>query len=442
MSVFGRNRNIAFWVAVFVLILQIIGSYGEDFEDLTEEEQREIINEQLKEENRERVKEENAIDQDLGTGVHEAKDLMDKCEFAAGPRPINEVYSPGRTFFASVDDVNGGYCGVSIDSPGIWWWVEGTGDPITVSTCHNQTDIKVKFSVFTGSCDDLQCVTGGAEPDYECPRLRRKNDLGEWDTMASAITFETKRDQNYYILVQEYDMMNGRGTVWLNFRHPNVPQNDNCVDAIGPVPRDMTRIENSNVDATVSKVHDYCGGDAVPSLYPGTWFQIMGTGKPVTIMACSEFNIDGFAFSVYNGAYCNGMECVEGDYEINVDDPKKCTFGPYRVERKLTKYTFDTHDRDRYWIYVHFARTGAKTPTADFRFYVDDGSEGEASSSGAHMIEIEDIPTMSRVETESNGEGNGSDESSGNIVGFHRDGLSVFLILFSLMIQDYGNLIL
>ena len=99
-----------------------LGSYGEDFEDLTEEEQREIINEQLKEENRERVKEENAIDQDLGTGVHEAKDLMDKCEFAAGPRPINEVYSPGRTFHATVDDVNGGYCGVSIDSPGIWWW--------------------------------------------------------------------------------------------------------------------------------------------------------------------------------------------------------------------------------------------------------------------------------------------------------------------------------
>merc|ERR1711862_1025847 len=85
----------------------------------------------------------------------------------------------------------------------------------------------------------------------------------------------------------------------------------------------MTRIENSSVDATVSKVHDYCGGDDVPSLYPGTWFQIMGTGKPVTIMACSEDNIDGFAFSVYNGAYCNGMECVKGEYEINVDDPKK-----------------------------------------------------------------------------------------------------------------------
>jgi hypothetical protein len=437
MSVCKRTKKITFWVAILVLILQILGSYGEDFGDLTEEEQQEIINEQLKEENRERVKEENKIPHDLGTGVHEAKDLMDECKFAAGPRPINEVFSPGRTFYATVDDVNGGYCGVSIDSPGIWWWVEGTGDPVTVSTCHNQTDIKVKFSVFTGSCDDLQCVTGGAEPDFECPLLRRKNDLGEWDTMASAITFESKIDQNYYILVQQQEMY-GRGTVWLNFRHPNVPQNNNCVDAIGPVPRDMTRIENSNIDATVSKVHDYCGGEEVPSLYPGTWFQIMGTGEPVTVMACSEFNFDGFAFSVYNGAYCNGMECVKGDYEINVDDPEKCTFGPYRVERKLTKYTFDTNDRDRYWIYVHFARTSAETPTADFRFYVDDGREGDASSSGAHMIEIESIRAVSRQEEESDDNKNEDGESSGTSLGFHRGGLSLFVFLISLMIQDYG----
>jgi hypothetical protein len=148
--------------------------------------------------------------------------------------------------------------------------VEGTGDPIKVSSCHLQTNIKVKFSVFTGSCDYLQCVTGGAEPDFECPLLRRENELGEWDSMASALTFDTKIDQNYYILVQQAD---GRGTVWLNFRAPEVPQNDNCVDAIGPVPRDMTRIENTSVDASVSKVFDYCGGDGVPSLYPGTWFQ-------------------------------------------------------------------------------------------------------------------------------------------------------------------------
>lgn len=61
-------------------------------------------------------------DEQLGTGVDEERDVMDNCTGASGPRPINEVYSPGRTNFATVDDVNGGYCGVEINTPGIWWW--------------------------------------------------------------------------------------------------------------------------------------------------------------------------------------------------------------------------------------------------------------------------------------------------------------------------------
>jgi hypothetical protein len=61
-------------------------------------------------------------DEKLGTGVDDERDVMDNCTGAAGPRPINDVFSPGRTDYASVDDVNGGFCGVEIDAPGIWWW--------------------------------------------------------------------------------------------------------------------------------------------------------------------------------------------------------------------------------------------------------------------------------------------------------------------------------
>jgi hypothetical protein len=60
-------------------------------------------------------------DEQVGDGVTEFKDVMDNCTGAAGPRPINGVPSPGRTLNATVDDVNGGFCGVDIDSPGIWW---------------------------------------------------------------------------------------------------------------------------------------------------------------------------------------------------------------------------------------------------------------------------------------------------------------------------------
>lgn len=150
--------------------------------------------------------------------------------------------------------------------------VEGTGDIIKVSTCNKRTSIKVKMSVFTGSCTDLKCVTGGAESDYECSDCQQQNQLGQWDTYATALTFHSKLGADYYILVQQ-DALYRRGTIWLNFQTPIIPQNDNCVDAIGPVPRDMTTIDATSIFGTISKVDDYCGGEFVPALYPGTWFQ-------------------------------------------------------------------------------------------------------------------------------------------------------------------------
>lgn len=144
------------------------------------------------------------------------------------------------------------------------------------------------------------------------------------------------------------------------------------------------------------------------------------------------------------------MECMEGQYEINVEDPEKCTFGSARVVRPLTKYKFETHDRDRYWIYVHAARTRAETPTSDFRFYVDDGKEGDASSSGASTIAFDGgIVGVKREDAEKNNNRDRNNDntrvqqnasSDGAIVDFHRGGLSLFVFLVSWMIQDYGLL--
>ena len=104
---------------ILVLLFSTTGSYSDDTFDVDDDE---VLQEIFDEELAEKKKEEDAIPQDLGTGVHDEKDLMDLCINAAGPRPLNEVFSPGRTNYATVDDVNGGFCGVSIDSPGIWWW--------------------------------------------------------------------------------------------------------------------------------------------------------------------------------------------------------------------------------------------------------------------------------------------------------------------------------
>jgi hypothetical protein len=277
---------------------------------------------------------------------------------------------------------------------------------IRVSSCHQNTRIKVRFSIFTGSCGDLRCVTGQSRSDFECSILS-KTDNDEWGTMSTAVDFPTFEGQHYFILAHEDE--SGPGDVWVNFRHPLVPQNNECIDAIGPVPRDATPVPSTTVDASISEIAPgYCGGGEIPGLYPGVWFQVMGTGGPLAVMACGQNNFDGFYFSVYHGPDCDSMECVTGSYDINIEDPEKCTFGQSQVQRPLTKFTFNTRDRDRYYVYVHFARTAADKPTSDFRFFADDGAGGSAGSSGPHLIKFEES-TLTLDGGEGNG-GNGDED--------------------------------
>ena len=134
-------------------------------------------------------------------------------------------------------------------------------------------------------------------------------------------------------------------------------------------------------------------------------------------MACSQSNFDGYAFSVYGGGgNCDALECISGTYDVGVDDNDKCTFGTAGISRMMTKFTFKTIDRSRYYIYVHFARTRADRPTADFRFFVDDEKNGEGSSSGAHMIQFEEGDKTDRASNDSGGKDgkSGDNESGGN----------------------------
>jgi hypothetical protein len=151
------------------------------------------------------------------------------------------------------------------------------------------------------------------------------------------------------------------------------------------------------------------------------WFQVIGTGGAITISACGATNYDGFWFSVYNGAYCDSLECIDGEYDVG-EDAEKCTFGSGELPpRPITKFSFNTRDRDRYYIYVHFARTQEDLPTGQFRFFADDGQDGKAGSSGAHLITFEESTILASdgsivgSNSGSNGNGNGSGNGNGDI---------------------------
>ncbi len=64
------------------------------------------------------------------------------------------------------------FCGTSINSPGVWYAVTGTGNTMTASTCAafggGDANYDTKISVFCADCDGLICVNGNDDGPGGC----------------------------------------------------------------------------------------------------------------------------------------------------------------------------------------------------------------------------------------------------------------------------------
>lgn len=377
---------------------------------------------------------------------------QDSCNSAYGPRPTDGSTGPrpsdgvrfsgGNTQGTTVDDnvIAGDVCGVEIRNPGLWWSIEGTGLRMRASSCHERTNVKVKLSVFTGTCDALRCVGGGEEADFGCESTSQ---TGDWMSVSTAYDFETHLGQIYYILVQQASAQEA-GVVWMGFSPAYEPQNNHCHDAVGPVPRDgETTVNGNSLQANMDlPAPGFC--DTNQAAYPGVWYQIFGTGGSITLSACSEFNLGGFEFSVYNGFRCDdSLTCVtEGTKYGSTNDPGKCTFrnnvgtdaenssvGP------MTTFSFETNDRDRYYILMNFARSSPSLiPTAPFRFWVDDGDNGNAGSGGTTAIEFSTEVNNGVDDGTGSGGGSNNNGSGGNGGGDGSGAERIFAMGFSTVV--------
>ncbi|MFZ1686813.1 MAG: T9SS type A sorting domain-containing protein [Flavobacteriales bacterium] len=106
----------------------------------------------------------------------------------------------GNTDAATADTIPG-FCGTSIQAPGIWYTFTGTGGYMNATTC-NAASYDTRLNVYSGSCGSLDCVGG--------------NDDGPLCDLASTVTFLTASGTTYYILVQGYDGETGDFTLTLN----------------------------------------------------------------------------------------------------------------------------------------------------------------------------------------------------------------------------------
>jgi hypothetical protein len=190
----------------------------------------------------------------------------------------------------------------------VWYRVVGNGRKITAKTCTGDFTglpyFDTQISVFSGTCDDLTCVTGNNDlpSNHTSPPLcpARASELS-WDSISGKL---------YYILIHGRRGETGAFDLKISSR----PRNDFCENAERFEPGDL--VDGTLVGAGIRG--DMPCGTASPNSFADVWYTVVGNGQTIAASTCfgeipTEFDTQ---ISVYAGT-CDALMCVTG----NNDNP-------------------------------------------------------------------------------------------------------------------------
>jgi hypothetical protein len=292
----------------------------------------------------------------------------DQCSGAAGfVIPEIQTVLTGSTQNATNDFPYGEYCGAPLDTAGVWYTVEGTGEGLSFSTC-GQNDYNSAIGIFTGSdCGELKCLTGTATPDPSC----------DYDGVTAA--WQSKKNETYHIYVHG-SAQNSYGSFELEAEmFITTVENGFCNEALA-IADPGVFIQPSTLKATHSAPTNVCGGEPVNN--PGLWYTFEGTGYPFYISACpsEDFYV---SVSFFSGETCGDLACISGhtfrkDYCVSVnatnetnadadapttyDDAARFLQAQDSDAGELNSTSVDTEVGVTYYLFVH----GGKGP--DFTY--------------------------------------------------------------------------
>ena len=198
--------------------------------------------------------------------------------------------SAGSTRLATINDEFA--CG-GTRNPGVWYQIQGTGDPLLATTCNNSTNYASSIQVFRGSCSSLTCVQVGIQ---SCGSK-------------GSVFFDTIAEETYYVLVHgessSADPVVGEYT--LELKRFIAAENDECPNAIQLDPNG-DQIRGSTFDATPDNVIscDEIGSDA-----SGVWYSVVPSqSRPLLATTCNELTQYDTQITVYRGTSCSALSCV------------------------------------------------------------------------------------------------------------------------------------
>ena len=270
----------------------------------------------------------------------------------------------GSTLQATVDFLPDAMCGVALDSPGIWYSIEGTGRGVELSTCQsnifdNFDNFDTAISVFKGSsCGDLECITGTSAEDPSC------------DSTGVTAAWLTESNTNYFVYVHGKSSQKNMGDFELTATEFDVIETNEFCPRANLVPTDGSRIQGSTEDATHAAIHSSsCGVEVVN---PGLWYVFKGNGQPFSISACAEDEDDfDVSVSVFTGT-CDDLTCITGSTFV---DNYCSTTGTAKTGRRFLQnqissnndFRFMTENRQDYYVFVH-----GQNGVGDFDLYINE----------------------------------------------------------------------
>lgn len=220
-------------------------------------------------------------------------------------------------------------CTTSVNTPGLWYVIEGDNQNVSFSTC-DQATYDTIISLFEGSCDELNCL-GFNDQNYECG-----------DINTSEISHHLEEGSTYYIYVHGFNGAVGQFELSTTCI---APENDLCTDAI-PVSCGQTFTSSTELATNTDIIPTGC---STSSSTPGIWYVIEGNNQNVEISTCDQANFDT-VISLYEGN-CDELSCVTFD-DQNFD----CT------DINTSAITEFLESGKTYYIFVH----GFNSATGDF----------------------------------------------------------------------------
>jgi len=248
----------------------------------------------------------------------------DDCPYAYGPIvPTSAgVILPYSTTTATTDVDESLSCGGALadGGPGVWYMVEGTGRPLTASTCSEATNFDTQISVFLGDCGNLACVNGN-------------NDFCK---LGSSVTWPSQEGELYRVLVQGANA-DAIGDFELTvLTDADRKENDFCATATLKPATDSFTFAGSTAD-DVPK----CDGSGEKEVIPyGIWYRVDGNGDQASfsVRIIDEAPIE---IRILKGSNCGSLVCVE-DFDS----------GAFAVVGYSSEgYSFPTVVGETYYIY-------------------------------------------------------------------------------------------